>query len=191
MAVLIHLTLSAKHFITQVELSGRVTGLSTVHCNRRDSWRPLYPLCPASAVWSQGSQRLCQSEPLSTKLFVMTHWGVLCTLQHFTCLVVITVTFWTVFAEHHVVLLHLRCLWSPCEMAWCMTCFLKWCNSRNMMIQYHKSSGLLALFWPRFCAYLCDAGQQMHSDLLLHIILFPLFILYSWSHKKLFLCFCK
>lgn len=56
------LTLRAKHFLNQVELSGRVIGLSTVQCNRRDSWRPLCPLGPASAVWSPALQRLCPSE---------------------------------------------------------------------------------------------------------------------------------
>lgn len=47
--------LSAKHFIKQVELSCRVIGLSTVQCGE-DSWRPLCPLCPASAVWAQSEQ---------------------------------------------------------------------------------------------------------------------------------------
>ncbi len=62
MAPLILLTLSAKHFITGVEFSGRVIGLSTVRCSGRYSWRPLCPLCPSSAVWSQALQTLCWLE---------------------------------------------------------------------------------------------------------------------------------
>lgn len=43
-------------FVVWVQLSAGVIGLFTEHCNRRDSWRPLRPLGPASAVYSGEQQ---------------------------------------------------------------------------------------------------------------------------------------
>lgn len=99
MAVLILLTLCAKHFITQLELSSRVIGLSTLYTvigETYDAHSALSGL-PLQSGFSLYRDR--QSEQLQP-LFIISHSSTYSALQHFRSVVVIAVTHDLLLAEH-------------------------------------------------------------------------------------------